>query len=69
MAMLVSLSRTPTWRPKQDSLWQYTISTPVDLVLLQIILKVRPHFFYFMVYGFFFNKVKVGGGKKIKIKV
>ena len=31
--MLVSLSRTPRWRPKQDSLWQYTISTPVDLVL------------------------------------
>ena len=30
---------------------------------------LRPHFFYFMVYGFFFNKVKVGGGKKIKIKV
>ena len=31
--------------------------------------QLRPHFFYFMVYGFFFNKVKVGGGKKIKIKV
>ena len=34
-AMLVSLSRTPTWRPKQENLWQCTFSTPVDLVLLQ----------------------------------
>ena len=41
----MSLSRTPTWRPKQDSLWQYTISTPVDLVLLQIILKVIYEYF------------------------
>ena len=44
-AMLVSLSRTPTWRPKQDSLWQYTFSTPVYLVLLQIILKVIYEYF------------------------
>ena len=36
----MSISRTPIWQPKQDSLWQYTFSTPVDLVLLQIILKV-----------------------------
>ena len=33
------------WRPKQESLWQITISTPVDLVLLQITLKVIYEYF------------------------
>ena len=40
-----AISRTPTWWPKQESLWQCTISTPVDLVLLQITLKVIYEYF------------------------
>ena len=30
---------------------------------------IRPYFFQYLVYGFFFQNIKVGGGKKIKIKI
>ena len=45
------LSKTPTWWPIQDSLWQYTISTPVDLILPQIILEV--------IYDLFFRALNI----------
>ena len=47
----------------------FTVTCTYTGTLTVVLKTLRPHFFYFMVYGFFFNKVKVGGGKKIKIKV
>ena len=38
--MLVSLSMTPTWHPNQESLRLRIISATVNLVLLQITMKV-----------------------------